>query len=68
MKLAAFTRTDAGLFKVYDHGQDWQIVGENFERWASVWTADRAASLARACSLIPGFDKSKITYTEEVRS
>ena len=64
MRLAAFTRTDAGLFKVYDHGHDWQIVGDRFERWASAWAADRPASLRRACSLIPNADPSAIVYTE----
>ena len=66
MKLAAFTKTPAGLFKIYDHGTDWQIVGAGFERWASAWTADRAASLKRAASLIPG--AAEIIYTEEPRS
>jgi hypothetical protein len=64
-QLTAFTRTNAGIFKIYDQGQDWQIVGEDFERWASVWANDRAASLARAVSLIPGLDESEVTYTNE---
>lgn len=33
--LAAFTRTPAGLFKIYDQGQDWQIIGPGYERWSS---------------------------------
>jgi hypothetical protein len=63
MRLAAFTRTPAGLFKIYDHGTDWQIVGAGFERWTSIWTADRAASLRRAAALIP--DATEIIYPEE---
>jgi len=61
--LAAFTRTPAGLFKIYDHGQDWQIIGPDFERWCSKWTADPAASLRRAASLIP--NATDIIYTIE---
>ena len=61
--LAAFTRTPAGLFKIYDHGQDWQIIGPDFERWCSKWTADPAASLRRAASTIP--QATTITYTIE---
>lgn len=53
MKLAAFAHTPAGLFKVYDHGDDWQVIGTDFERWASAWSHDRAASLKRAAELIP---------------
>lgn len=59
--IAAFTRTPAGLFKIYDHGQDWQILGPNFERWCSKWAADPDASLQRAISLIP--QSGSITYT-----
>jgi hypothetical protein len=65
MKPAAFTRTPAGLFKVYDHGPDFQIIGPNFERWSSAWTADRAASLKRAAALIPDADPAAIVYTTE---
>jgi hypothetical protein len=65
MKPAAFTRTPAGLFKVYDHGPDFQIIGPNFERWSSAWTQDRAASLKRAAALIPDADSAAIVYTTE---
>jgi hypothetical protein len=51
MNIAAFTRTAAGLFKVYDHGTDWQIIGPGFERWHSVWQHNRAASLRAAETL-----------------
>jgi hypothetical protein len=63
MKLAAFARTPAGLFKIYDHGHDWQVIGPDFERWASTWTADRAGSLRRAAALIP--NAAEIIYTQE---
>ena len=63
MELIAFTRTPAGLFKVYDHGTDWQIIGPNYERWCSVWTNDRAASLKRAVALIP--QPTRTTYTKD---
>jgi hypothetical protein len=64
--LAASTRTPAGLFKIYDHGHDWQIVGPDFERWASKWQADPAASLKRAAALIP--NAGPITYTIEAKA
>ena len=65
MKPAAFTRTPAGLFKVYDHGPDFQVIGPDFEQWASAWTADRATSLRRAAALIPDADPAAIVYTIE---
>jgi hypothetical protein len=68
MKPAAFTRTPAGLFKIYDHNTDWQIVGAGFERWCSKWTADPAASLRRAAALIPDADPAAIVYTIEETS
>ena len=61
MKLAAFAHTPAGLFKVYDRRDDWQIVGTDFERWVSAWSHDRAASLKRAAELIP--NALEIIYT-----
>lgn len=67
MTLAAFTRTRAGLFKVYDHGDDWQIVGPSFERWTSTWAQDRRSSLLRACSLIPDANPNEITITEATK-
>lgn len=53
MTLVAFSKTPAGLFKVYDHGDDFQIIGKDFERWTSSWRHDRAASLKRAAEMIP---------------
>lgn len=65
MTLAAFTHTAAGLFKVYDHGPDFQIIGPGFERWRSKWAADPAASLKHAAALIPHADPAAITYTQQ---
>jgi len=50
----AFIKTERGLFKVYRHGGDWQIVGPDFERWFSVWTRDERGSLQRAIDSAPG--------------
>lgn len=40
-----------GELQVFDHGQDWQIIGENFERWFSQWQ-DKPASLQRAIDAV----------------
>ena len=53
----AFIKTEAGLFKVYRHGSDWQLIGPGFERWFSVWTADPLGSLMRAIDAAPGKDR-----------
>ena len=54
----AFIRTEQGLFKVYRHGTDWQIVGPRFERWFSVWSRDVTGSLMRAIDAVPGTDRT----------
>lgn len=54
----AFIRTEAGLFKVYRHGLDWQVVGPGFERWFSVWQHEPLASLVRALDSVPGNDRA----------
>jgi len=41
-----------GTLKVYDHRDDWQIIGAGFERWFSQWQADRLGSLQRAADAI----------------
>ena len=53
----AFIKTEHGLFKAYKHGSDWQVVGPQFERWFSVWSADVGASLDRALASVPGLDR-----------
>jgi hypothetical protein len=64
MKLTAFIKTPIGLYKVYDHGSDWQVLGPNqFEQWFSSWAVDRAASLKRAIDSIPS--PLDIVYTGE---
>jgi len=52
--MKAFVETDAGIFKIYDMGDDWKIIGPRFERWFSVWKADKSVSLRRAIDAIPG--------------
>ena len=53
----AFIRTEHGLFKVYRHGLDWQVIGPEFERWFSVWQADIMGSLNRAIDSVPGIQR-----------
>lgn len=50
----AFIKTEKGLFKVYRHGSDWQIIGPDFERWFSVWEQDIRGSLKRVLDSAPG--------------
>ena len=61
MNLVAFAKTPAGLVRIYDHGNDWQIIGHGFERWFSVWGNDREGSLQRAIDNIP--EVFEIIYT-----
>jgi hypothetical protein len=50
----AFIKTPDGLYKIYDQNSDWQILGpDGFERWVSIWSDAKRASLARAVGLIP---------------
>ena len=53
----AFIKTEQGLFKAYKRGDDWQVIGPQFERWFSVWAADVAGSLDRALASAPGRDR-----------
>lgn len=53
----AFIKTEKGLFKVYRHESDWQVIGPQFERWFSVWSNDVAGSLDRALASVPGLDR-----------
>jgi hypothetical protein len=53
----AFIKTPDGLYKIYDQGSDWQILGpDGFERWFSVWSDNKKASLYRAVTSIPYAD------------
>jgi hypothetical protein len=64
MKPAAIVHTTAGLFRIYDQGTDWQIIGpDNFERWRSTWQDDRAASLKAAAAICPGAARELTIYT-----
>lgn len=50
----AFIKTPDGLYKIYNHVTDWQILGpDGFERWFSVWNDNVKASLYRAVTSIP---------------
>ena len=43
------------LYKVYDCGDDWAVIGSNgYQRYHSQWQADRYGSLKRAIEAIPG--------------
>jgi hypothetical protein len=53
------------MFRVYDHGEDFQIIGKDFERWVSTWQANPQASLQRAIDLIPQVNHSQVIYTGE---
>ena len=62
----AFIKTENGLFKVYRHGQDWQIIGPRFERWFSVWADNPLRSLMRALDSVPGLNRQiEIITTKE---
>jgi hypothetical protein len=64
MKPTAFVYTTAGVFRIYDQGDDWQIIGpSNFERWRSKWSEDIAGSLEEAAKACPGADAK--TYTQQ---
>ena len=61
----AFIPTEAGLFKIYARGDDWQVIGpNNFERWFSAWRANYSASLARVVGCIPGADPADLVICE----
>ena len=60
----AFIKTAEGLYKIYDKGDDWQVVGPNgFERWFSVYTDDKRASFNKAVSRIPGAEIENLVIT-----
>jgi hypothetical protein len=61
MILKALVKTSESVFRIYDHGDDWQILGKNFERWSSVWQNDYQASFNRAVDTIPDPDKTIFT-------
>jgi hypothetical protein len=64
MKLSAFITTPDGLYKFYDHGEDWQVIGPNkYERWLSTWRSSDPsvrASLVRAVRAIPLADMADL--------
>lgn len=57
----AFIKTPDGLYKIYNHDTDWQVIGPNgFERWFSVWSDAVRASLERAIRSIPLADRADL--------
>lgn len=61
----AFISTESGFYKIYDHGDDWRVIGPaGFERWFSNWRNDRKASLSRVVSIIPGAEYVNLVICE----
>jgi len=59
--MKAFVKTVDGLYKIYDHGSDWQVIGpKNYERWYSTWQHNLRASLNRAVQDIPYADSGDL--------
>lgn len=57
----AFIKTSDGLYKIYNHDTDWQVIGPHgFERWFSVWSDAVRASLERAVRSIPLADRADL--------
>ena len=62
----AFISTPDGLYKIYAHGDDWQVKGpEGFERWFSAWRNDNRASLARVVRNIPLADYADLVICHQ---
>ncbi len=63
----AFIKTPDGLYKIYNHDSDWQVIGpRGFERWFSIWTDDKKASLYRAVQSIPLSDFADLVICNDV--
>jgi hypothetical protein len=63
----AFIKTQDGLYKIYNHDSDWQVIGPlGFERWFSIWTDDKKASLHRAVRSIPSSDFADLVICNDV--
>jgi hypothetical protein len=53
----AFIKVKHDLYKIYDQGDDWQIIGpRGFERWVSQYANLPMESLRNAISRIPDAD------------
>lgn len=69
----AFIKLENKLVKVYDVGDDWQVLvfdnnGKKInERWYSQWHEDRMASFYRAVECTIGYvvEKSDINFVQE---
>ena len=62
MILAALTKVEDSVYRVYYCDDDWRILGPNFERWASVWQNDFNGSLTNALNTIPNLDLDNVDY------
>jgi hypothetical protein len=60
--MRAFIKTPDGLYKIYDQGDDWQVIGpESYERWYSKWhESSIRAQLNRAVQAIPHADRADL--------
>ena len=48
-KMKAFYKTETGqIVKVFDEGDDWQVIDGDVELWFSQWSRDRKGSLVSA--------------------
>jgi hypothetical protein len=54
--MIAFYTNGKILVKAYQHGSDWQLLCDKQERWFSVWTNDKRASLVSAFSSFVGHE------------
>ena len=66
--LTAIIETPAGTFKAYDQGDDWQITGEAFEQWCSIWSKDRRASFDRALEAVPQSEQATVYFIQSIDS
>ena len=52
--LYAFIDTSLGKFKIYDRGDDWEVIGPGgFERWFTQWRKDKQGSFENVVYHLP---------------
>lgn len=52
--LYAFIDTSLGKFKIYDRGDDWEVIGPHgFERWFTQWRKDKQGSFENVVFHLP---------------
>lgn len=59
--MIAFYSNGKILVKAYQHDNDWQLLCDQKERWFSVWSNDKHASLVSAFSSFVGH---KVNHNE----